>query len=126
MQLVNQTGAQILADSGYAAAEANVAPTRRCGRLLQGDVNACGDKVKLRTPRHAKRRARVMRQHEHGRVIRRLVAPPALPVVVRQRASDREEHVVPKNPGTDYGKALLRNFGIDSHLSNLVTEHPSA
>src|SRR5947207_915909 len=124
MQLVNQTGAQILPDSGYAAAEAHVAPTRRCGRLLQGDVNAFRDKVKLRTPRHAERRARVMRQHEDGRVIRRLVAPPALPAVVRPRASDRTEHVAPKNPGTDSGKALLRNSVIDSRLSILVTVHP--
>src|SRR5256885_16653712 len=104
MQLVNQTGAQILPDSGYAAAEA---PTRRCGRLLQGDVNAFGDKVKLRTPRHAKRRARVMRQHEDGRVIRRLVAPPALPALARPRASDRTEHVAPKKPRTASGQALL-------------------
>src|SRR5256885_10191315 len=113
MQLVNQTGAQILPDSGYAAAEA---PTRRCGRLLQGDVNAFGDKVKLRTPRHAKRRARVMRQHEDGRVIRRLVAPPTPPAAVRPRASDRTEHCTPKTPSTDSAKAPVRNSGIDTRL----------
>src|SRR5438874_1869679 len=124
MQLVDQTGTQILPNGGKPGAEAHVAPARRSARLLQGDVNACGDKVKLRTPRHAKRRARVMRQHEDGRVIRRLVAPPALPAVVRPRASDRTEHVAPKNPGTDSGKALLRNSVIDSRLSILVTVHP--
>jgi hypothetical protein len=32
-------------------------------------VNAFGDKAKLRTSRHPKRRPRVMRQHEDGRVI---------------------------------------------------------
>src|SRR5438105_15720800 len=104
MQLVDQTGTQILPNGGNPAAEAHVAPARRSARLLQGDVHAFGDKMKLRTSRHPERRARVMRQHEDGRVIRRLVAPPALPAVVRPRASDRTEHVAPKNPGADSGK----------------------
>src|SRR2546421_12428997 len=125
MQLVNQAGAQILPNSGNAAAEAHVAATRRSARLLQGDVNAFSDEVKLRTPRHPERRARVMRQHEDGRVIRRLVAPPALPAGVRPRAPDRAEHVAPQNPGTDSGKALLRNSVIDSRLSIVITVHSS-
>src|SRR5713101_9809079 len=117
MQLVNQGGAQILPNSGYAATEADVAAVCCSGRLLQNGVNAVGHKAKLRTPRHPKRRPRVMRQHEDGRVIRRLVAPPALPAVVRPRASNRTEHVVSENPGTDSGKALLRDSVIDSRLS---------
>src|SRR5574341_35092 len=124
MQFVNQAGAQILSNGGYAAAEADVAAARCHGRLLQGGVNAFGDKAKLRTSRHLQRRPRVMRQHEHWRVIRRLVAPPALPTVVRPRASDRTEHVAPKNPGTDSDKALLRNFVIASRLSIVIAVHP--
>src|SRR6266576_2285245 len=125
MQLVNQAGAQILPDCGYAAAEADIAAARRSVRLLQSDVNAFGDKAELRTSRHPERRARVMRQYEDGRVIRRLVAPPALPAVVRPRAPDMAEHVAPKNPGTDSGKALLRNSVIDSRLSIVITVHSS-
>src|SRR5713226_395908 len=125
MQLVNQGGAQILPNRGYAATEADVAAARCSGRLLQSGVNAFGDKAKLRTSRHPKRRPRVMRQHEDGRVIRRLVAPPALPAVVRPRASDRTEHVAPKNPGTDSGKALLRNSVVDSRLSIVMAVHPA-
>src|SRR5437879_11635260 len=106
MQLVNQGGAQILPDSGYAATEADVAAARCSARLLQSGVNAFGDKAKLRASRHPERRPRVMRLHEDGRVIRRLVAPPALPAVVRPRAPDRAEPVASENPGTDSGKAL--------------------
>src|SRR5438876_8383026 len=124
MQLVNQGGAQILPNGGYAATEADVAAVCCSGRLLQSGVNAVGHKAKLRTSRHPKRRPRVMCQHEHRRVIRRLVAPPALPAVVRPRASDRTEHVAPKNPGTDSGKALLRNSVIDSRLSIVIVVHP--
>jgi len=52
MQLVDQGRAQILPNGGYATAEANVAAARRGGRLLQGSVNAFGDKPKLRASRH--------------------------------------------------------------------------
>src|SRR5712691_5961899 len=123
MQLVNYGGAQILPNSGYAATEADVAAARCSARLLQSGMNAFGDKAKLRASRHLKRRPRVMRQHEDGRVIWRLVAPPALPAAVRPRASDRTEHVAPKNPGTDSGKALLRNSVIDPRLSIVITVH---
>src|ERR1700694_331565 len=123
MQLVNQGGAQILPNSGYAATEADVAAVCRRGRLLQSGVKAGGGKAKLRTSRHPERRPRVMRQHEDGRVIWRLVAPPALPAVVQPWASDRTEHVAPKNPGTDSGKALLRNPVIDSHFAVVIAVH---
>src|SRR5436853_5626175 len=123
MQLVNQCGAQILPNGGYAATEADVAAPRCSARLLQSGVNAFGDKAKLRTSRHPKRRPRVMRQHEDGRVIRRLVAPPALPAVVRPRASDRTEHVAPKNPGADSGKTLLRDPVIDSRFAVVMAVH---
>src|SRR5213594_135585 len=123
MQLVDQAGAQILPDSGYAAAEADVAAVRCSARLLQGGVNAFGHKAKLRTSRHPERRPRVMHQHEDGRVIRRLLAPPALPALVRPRAPDRTQHVAPKNPGTDSGKALLSDSVVDSRLSIVMAVH---
>src|SRR6202165_233574 len=123
MQLVNQGGTQILPNSGYATTEADVAAARCSGRLLQCDVDAFTDKAKLRTSRHSKRCPRVMRQHKDGRVIRRLLPPPPLPAVVRPRASDRTEHVAPKNPGTDSGKALLRNSVIDSRFAVVIAVH---
>src|SRR5258707_8114173 len=124
MQLVDQGGAQILPNRGYAATEAHVAAARCSGRLLQSGVNAFGDKAKLRTSRHPERCPRVVRQHEDGRVIRRLVAPPALPAVVRPRAPDRTEHVAPENPGTDSGKALLSDSVVDAPLSIVMALHP--
>src|SRR3984885_12375890 len=124
MQLVNQAGAQKLPNGGYATTQADVA-TARCGsRLFHSGMNAFGDKAKLRASRHPKRRPRVMRQHEDGRVIWRLIAPPPLPALVRPRASDRTEHVAPKNPSTNSGKALLRDSVIDSRLSIIRAVHP--
>src|SRR2546421_7747180 len=85
VQLVNQAGAQILPNSGDAATEADIAAACCGARLLQSGVNAFGDKAKLRTALHPERRARVMRQHEDGRVIRRVLAPPAPPALLPPR-----------------------------------------
>src|ERR1700680_805859 len=125
MELVNQAGTQILPNGGYPATDADVPLARCSGGLLQRGVDAFGDEAKLRATRHPERRPRVMRQHEDGCVIRRLGAPPALPAVVRPRAAHRTEHVAPKNPGTDSGKALLRNFVVDPRLSILLAVHPA-
>jgi hypothetical protein len=52
MQVVNQARAQILPNRGCAAAEADIAPARGSGRLLQGGVNAFGDEAELRRSLH--------------------------------------------------------------------------
>ena len=52
MQLVNQPCTQVLANGGYAAAEAHVAAVRGSIRPLQCDVDAFGDKTELRSSRH--------------------------------------------------------------------------
>src|SRR5215471_10113302 len=66
-----------------------------------------------------------MRQHEDGGVIRRFIAPPALPAVVRPRAADGTEHVATENPCADSGEALLRDSVVDSGFSIVVAVHPS-
>src|SRR5215467_5438970 len=66
-----------------------------------------------------------MCQHEDGRAIRRFIAPPALPAVVRPRAADGTKHVATENPGADSGKALLCDSVVDSGFSIVVAVHPS-
>src|SRR5665213_3068843 len=65
----------------------------------------------------------MMRQHEDGRVIRRLVAPPALPALIRPGTADRTEHVAPENPGSDPLEALLRHGVVDSALTVALSIH---
>src|SRR6266849_3484517 len=125
MQLVNQSGTQILPNSGCAATEADVAAAGCSGRLLQSGVNAFGDKAKLRASRHPERRPRVMRQHEDGRVIRRFVAPPAFPAVVRPGAPDRTEHL-PPHPCGEEPLHQLRAPDAERILETLVGPGPVA
>src|SRR5690349_11625098 len=79
--------------------------------------------MELRPARHLQRRARVMRQYEHRYVIRRLVAPPALPVLVRPGAPDRTEHVAPENPGADALEPLCRDAVVYAGFAAVFPVH---
>src|SRR5215467_9259269 len=123
MQLIDQRGPQVLTNGRYPTTEANIEPAR-CGTcLLQCGVNAFRDEVKHGASCHGQRRARVMRQHEDRSVIGRLVAPPALPALIRPRPAYRTKHVAPENPGTDSSEALLRNAVVDSSFSIVMAVH---
>src|SRR5258706_457833 len=120
---VELTGLNERVQSRPPAAGAPAAPPRRGFRLLQRGLNSFGDEAKLRAALHPERLARVMRQHEDRRVIRRLVAPPALPALIGPRPADGTEHVAPKDPGADSGKALLRDAVVDSRLALALAVH---
>ena len=66
-----------------------------------------------------------MRQHEHRRVIRRLVAPPALPALVGPWAAHGAEHVAAEDPRADVLEALLGNAVVDAGLPVVVSVHPA-
>src|SRR6266853_1818447 len=93
----------------------------RCSSSIRAARRYC--RIVDTPPPRRTSRPPVMRQHEDGRVIRRLVAPPPLPAVVGPRAPDRTEHVAPEDPGADSGKALLRNSVVDSRLPIAVAVH---
>src|SRR5207302_10273736 len=80
-------------------------------------VNALGDEAKLRAALHLERRARVMREDEHGRVVRWLLAPPAAPALVGPGPAHRPEHIAPEDPRADASKALLRHGVVGPRLA---------
>src|SRR5262252_6677394 len=124
MQFVDQACAEILADRGHTSAEAHIAVTC-CGlRSFQRCVNSFGDEVEHGSARHRQWCSRILRQYEDGRVVRRLVAPPASPAVIRPWAANGPEHVAPENPGTDSVESLLRKTVVDSGLAIVVAVHP--
>src|SRR3954466_10465065 len=114
MQLVHQTGAQILSNGCYAAAKADIESARCSGRLLERGLNTSGNKAKLGAAGHSERRAWIMRQHEDRRVIRRLIPPPAFPTLIGPWATNRSEHVAPQYPGANLGEPLLRHCVVNS------------
>ena len=74
---------------------------------------------------HRDRRARMVRQHEDRSVVRRLVAPPAFPAVIRPRPADGTEHVPPENPGTDAARTCAGEIIVDARLTAFQTVHVS-
>jgi hypothetical protein len=89
------------------AADAHVAAARRRARLLQRGVDAFRDEVEFGAAFHLQGWPGVVGEHEHGHVVRRLVAPPALPALVGPGAAHRAEHVAPHDPGAHALHALL-------------------
>src|SRR5204863_9798158 len=72
---------------------------------------------------HLERRTRVMRQDENRRVVRRLIAPPALPVLIRPRSTHGPEHVASHDPRADVLEALRRKIVVDAGLAIRVAMH---
>src|SRR5437870_1801539 len=95
---------EILAHRGRPAADLDIAPARPA-RGLPGAtkrfVNSAGDEMKDGPAFHRDRFARVVRQHEHRHVIRRVLAPPAAPLVVGPRPAYGAEHVSAHDIRTD-------------------------
>src|SRR5205814_9041757 len=108
---------------GHAAAEAHVAGAGSLLCALERGVDAVGDEVEHRATFHLERASRVVREHENRRVIRRLVAPPALPALVGPRPAHRPEHVAPEDPRADAAEALRGHLMVDARLAARLSLH---
>jgi hypothetical protein len=90
---------------------------------LEGHFDAFGDEVERGSALHGDRVARMMGQHEHRMVIRRHVAPPARPSLIRPGAADRPEHVATHNRGADVLIAALDEPRVQAVLVAFFAEH---
>ncbi len=63
-----------------------------------------------------------MGQDEDGNVIRRIVAPPTLPVCVRPIPTNGSEHVPPKDPGANILKAAGGEIVVNPGSAALLAE----
>ncbi len=100
-ELVDESGAQVLLRRRGAAADRDVLAVRRGDGLLERALDAVGDEVEGRPALHLERRALVVGEDEHRCVERRVLAPPAPPLLVLPRAADRPEHVAPHDRRAD-------------------------
>ena len=114
MQVVDQVGGEELADGGRAAADADVKSARGGlgGRERLGRAGV--DEVEGRAALHLDRGPDVMREHEGGRMERRLLPPPALPLLVGPRAALVAELVAPHDLGANAGTPVAREGVVDA------------
>jgi hypothetical protein len=99
-QLVQQSGGQELVDGARAARHVDVLLAGRLPGPRQRRLDAAGDEVERGTAGHRQRRTLVVGEHEHRRVERRLVAPPAAPRGV-PLAVAAAEHLPAHDVGAD-------------------------
>src|SRR5947207_1335983 len=101
MHLVDEARLEILAHRGRPAADLDIAPARGLPGATERFLNSAGDEMKDGPAFDGDRCARVVRQHEHRHVIRRVLAPPAAPLVVGPRPAYGAEHVSAHDIRTD-------------------------
>src|SRR5881296_3876723 len=123
MHLVDEPCLEVLADRRDAAAQPHVFPAGRPDRLLERVMDAGGHEVKYSAPFHAQRFARVSGQHEHGRVIWRVLAPPAAPRLVGPGTADGAEHVAAEDPRANAVEAARGELVVDAGLSAGLAVH---
>jgi hypothetical protein len=105
----------------------DLAVARGGHRLRVGGVKAVGDEVKRRTALHFDRLVGVVREHEHGRMVGRLLAPPPAPFLVPLTA-DRTEHVPAHHIGTTLLGQVVAGAGVSlvERLSQVPLVQPQA
>jgi hypothetical protein len=114
--------AKILLDDMDTATHANIFACGGSPGEIKSDGGTLRHEVKSRSAVHDKRWARVVREHEDGDVIHRVLAPPTPPALVRPWATNRPEHVSVKNPGSNILKAASGKIIINARFSAIVTE----
>src|SRR3954466_2390327 len=117
MDVVDEARLEILPHRRHTATDADVLEPGHPARAVERLVDAAGDEVERGAAAHHERFARVVRQHEHGHVIWRFVAPPALPLRVRPAPADRPEHVAAHDPRADVLEAALGHAVVDAGLT---------
>src|SRR6185503_20849801 len=123
MHFVDQTGGQVLTNGGHSTSDPDVALPGSFTRAFKRFMNASSHEVERRAAFHRQRLAGMMCQHKNWNMIRRLLAPPSLPAVVRPRTSDRTKHVASQNPGPNIRHGLRRKLVIESATAALHAVH---
>src|SRR6266496_6489760 len=101
VDLVDQPSGEVLANGGDATAKSDVLALSRLGRASQRSMASVGNEVERRSALHRDGGASMVRQHEDGYVVGRVVAPPSFPTVVGPGTPQRPEHIAAEDPGAD-------------------------
>src|SRR5260370_23885211 len=125
MHGVDEAGVEKLPDGGGPAAESDVLASRRVPRPIENRPRIGVYEVE-RGVAKGERRTRVVGQHEYRGAERRLLAPPAAPVVVVPGAALRAEFVAAHDLGADVAGVVSREVVVEAAASAGVCAHRPA
>jgi hypothetical protein len=114
VQLVHEARLQVLPDRGDAAAEPHVLILGYVAGTCERFADASGDEVKRGAAAHRDGWSRMVREHEDGRVVRRVLAPPPLPRLIWPSATNRPEHIPPEYRGADASESARGEVVVDA------------
>jgi hypothetical protein len=102
-----------------AAGDRDVLVAGRRPGLLQSRLDPVGHEVERRAALHRQRLARVVGEHEHGRVVGRVLAPPPAPALV-PRPVAAAEHLAAHDVGADTLEDLVDDLRVGAALAALL------
>src|SRR5690348_8199 len=131
VHLVDEPRLEILSHRGNATAELDVEAARGLSGALERILNPTGDEMKDRPAFHGDRLTRVASQHEHWRMIGRILPPPTAPRVVAPRPAHGAEHVAAHDVRPDLIPAAFRKIIVGTcgpvrfslHLAKRARDH---
>lgn len=123
VNFIHVAGLNVLPDRLDTAANLDVLRACRFPRLVQRLLDAAGDKMKCRSAQHLDGRPWKMGEDERWRVIRRIVSPPAFPLIVGPIPTNRSEHVPTENEGAEACHGALRKLVIEACIAAFFSEH---
>src|ERR1700722_10658541 len=108
MHFIDQPFLQIFPNGSHPTAHSHVTRASRCLCPLQRSLDSISHEMKLGSTFHRDRRPGVVGKHEHGDMVRRILSPPAFPVLIRPWPANRTEHIPAKNPRANILKSARR------------------
>src|SRR6266496_2686902 len=123
VHLVDEPRLEILPQRGNSSDDLDIEVARGLPGELERFLNPAGDEMKNGPAFHRDRLARVPRQHEHRRMIGRILPPPAAPLIVAPRPALGAEHVAAHDPGTDPLPGALGKIVVETCRPSRLSLH---
>ena|SRR5664279_1113125 len=122
VHFIDKAVAKILLNDIDSATNANIFACGGFPGARKRDGSTFRHEVKGRSAVHDKRWARVVRQHEYGDVIHRVLAPPTPPALVRPWTTNRPEHIPAKDPCADVLETSSGKLIVDARFPAIASK----
>jgi hypothetical protein len=122
MHFIDQSLPEVLPNGRRSAYDSHILSVGGVASPLERGANPVSDEMKGRASLHHERRARMMCEHENGRVVNRVLAPPSSPALVRPGTANRPKHVSAHNPGANVVEAARGEVVVNPGLAVFASE----
>lgn len=122
VHLIDKPVAKILLDDIDSATNANIFASGGFPGALKSDGSTFRHEVKGRSAVHDKRWARVVREHEYGEVIHRVITPPTPPAFVRPWTTNRPKHISAEDPCADILETSSGKLIVDARFPAIAAK----